>query len=129
MKISHLDHVVLTVRDFSATIQFYENVLGMKHAMFDGEFLALHFGNQKINLHPYRKEYCPHAEYTLPGAADLCFISEGTIEIIASELERHGVKIEVGPVPQTGAGGPMQSVYFKDPDRNLIEVAVYNQRT
>jgi catechol 2,3-dioxygenase-like lactoylglutathione lyase family enzyme len=126
MNITHLDHVVLTVRDFSRTIEFYERVLGMTHAVFDGDFHALHFGNQKINLHPYRKEYSPHAEYTLPGTADLCFVSEGNMANIVSQLERHGLEIEVGPIPQTGARGPMQSVYFRDPDRNLIEIAVYD---
>ncbi|MFT4067648.1 VOC family protein [Paraburkholderia sp.] len=126
MNITHLDHLVLTVRDFSRTIEFYEGVLGMKHAVFDSDFHALHFGNQKINLHPYRNEYSPHAEHTLPGTGDLCFISEGSMESIVSELGRRGVKIEVGPVPQTGARGPMQSVYFRDPDGNLIEIAIYD---
>lgn len=125
MQIKAIDHVVLTVRDMQATIDFYQRVLGMKHVVFEGEYNALHFGQQKINLHPFRAEYQPHADIPAPGTGDLCLICDGAIGAVADELRRHGVEIEVGPVPQTGATGQMESVYFRDPDRNLIEVACY----
>ena len=125
MKIKGLDHVVLTVRDMAQTIDFYRRVLGMRHVVFDGSYNALHFGNQKINLHPYRGEYTPHADIPAPGTGDLCLIAEGGIDDIVQELGTLEIPIEVGPVDQTGACGAMRSVYFRDPDRNLIEVACY----
>jgi catechol 2,3-dioxygenase-like lactoylglutathione lyase family enzyme len=125
MKITGLDHVVLTVRNMARTIDFYRRVLGMRHVVFDGTYDALHFGNQKINLHPYRAEYTPHADIPAPGTGDLCFIAEGGIDDIVHELEALKISVEVGPVNQTGACGAMRSVYFRDPDSNLIEVACY----
>jgi catechol 2,3-dioxygenase-like lactoylglutathione lyase family enzyme len=125
MKISGLDHMVLTVRDMAATIDFYQRVLGMRHVLFEGTHDALHFGNQKINLHPFRAEYTPHADIPAPGTGDLCLIAEGGIDDIVRELAALGIPIEVGPVDQTGARGSMRSVYFRDPDKNLIEVACY----
>jgi catechol 2,3-dioxygenase-like lactoylglutathione lyase family enzyme len=74
MKIVGLDHVVLTVRDLDRTIAFYERVLGFQHVVFEGRYNALHFAAQKINLHPYRNEYEPHAAVTLPGTGD-CALS------------------------------------------------------
>lgn len=126
MKITAVDHVVLTVRDMQATIQFYCEVLGMKHVVFEGHYNALHFGNQKINLHPYRAEYLPHADLPFPGTADFCFIAAGTIDSVIADLKKFNHPIEVGPVPQTGATGIMQSVYLRDPDKNLIEIACYD---
>ncbi|MGX5843615.1 VOC family protein [Mesorhizobium sp. ArgA1] len=126
MRIEGLDHVVLTVRDMARTIDFYQRVLGMCHVVFDGSYNALHFGDQKINLHPYCAEYTPHADIPGPGTGDLCFIAAGGIDDIEHELRALGIPIEVGPVGQTGARGAMQSVYFRDPDRNLIEVACYS---
>jgi catechol 2,3-dioxygenase-like lactoylglutathione lyase family enzyme len=125
MKIVSVDHFVLTVRDVGRTIKFYQEVLGMKHFIFDEGCHALHFGTQKINLHPYRNEYEPHADITLPGSADFCFISDTRMEDIVEALARSGVEIEDGPCLQQGARGKMQSVYFRDPDGNLVEVAVY----
>ena len=125
MKITGLDHVVLTVRDMKRTIAFYQRVLGFEHVVFDGGYDALHFGNQKINLHPYRKEYEPHAAATMPGTGDLCFISNSEIGAVIKRLAEIQVAIELGPVPQTGARGAMMSVYFRDPDENLVEVASY----
>jgi catechol 2,3-dioxygenase-like lactoylglutathione lyase family enzyme len=125
MKICGLDHIVLTVRDITVTIEFYQRVLGMRHVVFDEMYNALHFGNQKINLHLYRAEYIPHADIPAPGTGDLCFIAEGNIDEIVKEMRNFGIPIEVGPVNQTGAQGQMTSVYFRDPDKNLIEVACY----
>jgi catechol 2,3-dioxygenase-like lactoylglutathione lyase family enzyme len=125
MRISGLDHVVLMVRDLQETITFYCDVLGMRHVVFEGTYNALHFGNQKINLHPYRSEYVPHADLPSPGATDLCFVSDTRIVDVIAELSNAGHPIEVGPVEQTGAIGLMTSVYVRDPDRNLVEIACY----
>jgi catechol 2,3-dioxygenase-like lactoylglutathione lyase family enzyme len=125
MKIRGIDHVVLTVRDIPATIEFYQRALGMRHEIFEGQYNALHFGDQKINLHPYRAEYAPHANIPAPGTGDICFVSDGKIEDVIEKLRSREIAIEVGPVDQTGALGRMRSIYFRDPDRNLIEVACY----
>lgn len=126
MKVASIDHVVLTVRDISKTIDFYQRVLGMRHVVFEGTFNALHFGAQKINLHPFRSEYLPHADIPAPGTGDMCLICDGEIEEVVRDLGLHAVEIEVGPVGQTGARGSMSSVYIRDPDRNLIELACYD---
>jgi catechol 2,3-dioxygenase-like lactoylglutathione lyase family enzyme len=125
VRIASIDHLVLTVRDISRTVEFYQRVLGMEHVVFEGNFNALHFGSQKINLHPFRAEYLPHADIPAPGTSDMCLVCEGEIAEVARELKTHGVEIEVGPVEQTGASGLMTSVYIRDPDRNLVEIACY----
>ena len=125
VKLAGIDHLVLTVRDIPRTIEFYERVLGMRHVVFEGTFDALHFGSQKINLHPFRAEYLPHADIPAPGTGDMCLVCDGTIEEVVRDLATHGVEIELGPVEQTGAIGSMNSVYIRDPDKNLIELACY----
>lgn len=125
MRVVSIDHVVLTVRDMSTTIEFYQRVLGMRHVVFEDKFNALHFGSQKINLHPFRAEYLPHADIPAPGTGDMCLVCNGTIDQVVHDLAAHGVTIELGPIDQTGARGTMSSVYFRDPDKNLIEVACY----
>ena len=125
VNIASIDHVVLTVRDMAKTIDFYQRVLGMSHVLFEGKFNALHFGNQKINLHPFRAEYLPHADIPVPGTGDICLVCDGEIEEVVRELRTHSIQIELGPVEQTGARGGMSSVYIRDPDRNLVEVACY----
>lgn len=125
MRIASIDHLVLTVRDIPRTVEFYQRVLGMEHVVFEGNFNALHFGTQKINLHPFRAEYLPHADIPAPGTGDICLVCEGEIEEVVRDLATQGVVIEVGPVEQTGARGLMNSVYIRDPDRNLVEIACY----
>jgi len=125
VRIASIDHLVLTVRDIPRTVEFYQRVLGMEHVVFEGNFNALHFGNQKINLHPFRAEYLPHADIPAPGTGDICLVCEGQIEEVVRDLAAQGVVIEVGPVEQTGARGLMNSVYIRDPDRNLVEIACY----
>ena len=126
MKIERLDHWVLTVRDIDATVAFYERVLGMRPITFGNGRRALVFGEQKINLHPAQAPLRPHAAQPTPGSADLCLITRAPIGEVIAELESAGVAIEEGPVPRTGALGPITSVYFRDPDGNLIEVSRYN---
>jgi catechol 2,3-dioxygenase-like lactoylglutathione lyase family enzyme len=123
VKIDRLDHLVLTVRDVEATCAFYSRVLGMEAITFGNGRRALGFGNQKINLHPADAPIPPHALHPQPGSADLCFIASGPISEIISDLGKNGVVIERGPVRRTGAKGPIVSVYFRDPDSNLIEIA------
>lgn len=125
MKIDRLDHLVLTVRDVNATIDFYSRVLGMQDVVFSGGRHALAFGREKINLHAADAPLAPHARRPTPGSADLCLITSTPIADVIEHLQRCGVTIEQGPVPRTGATGPILSVYFRDPDENLIEVSNY----
>ena len=127
LKISHLDHLVLTVKSISATIAFYESVLGMRATSFAGERFALHFGNQKINLHQAGHEFDPKALNPQPGSADLCFIAEGTIDDVVRHLEFCKMAPEEDPCSRTGACGMIESVYIRDPDQNLIEISVYGK--
>ena len=122
MRIRALDHLVLTVADIDVTLSFYERVLGMRPVQF-GERFALGFGDQKLNLHEAGGEFEPKAALPTPGSADLCFLIDGSVDAAADELGRLGVVIEEGPVERTGARGPLRSIYFRDPDGNLIEVA------
>ena len=124
--IDRLDHMVLTVADIEATCAFYGRVLGMEKVVFAGARTALAFGRQKINLHPAGNEYSPRAAHSVPGSGDLCLITETPLENVIAHLEACGVAIEEGPVAKTGATGPITSVYFRDPDGNLIEVANYD---
>lgn len=125
--IDSLDHLVLTVRDIAISVAFYERVLGMKEARFtvaDGSVrVALAFGRQKINLHEAGREFEPKAAHATPGSADLCFLTREPIEAVQARLQASGAIIIEGPVRRTGATGPILSVYIRDPDGNLIEIA------
>jgi catechol 2,3-dioxygenase-like lactoylglutathione lyase family enzyme len=123
--IDRLDHLVLTVADIDATCEFYGRILGMERVSFAGGRTALSFGNQKINLHPAGNEYDPKAETPMPGSGDLCFITETPLDTVMAHLGDCGVEIIEGPAMKTGAVGPIRSVYFRDPDGNLIEVSNY----
>ncbi len=123
MHIDRIDHVVLTVRDIEATCAFYERVLGMKVHKFEGGRRALAFGNQKFNLHQAGKEFEPKADRATPGSADFCLIAVTPIAEVVAHLKSCGVHILEGPVQRTGATGPILSVYFRDPDLNLVEVS------
>ena len=123
MKIESLDHLVLTVASIEATCAFYTDVMGMKAITFEGGRTALHFGIQKINLHLAGHEFEPKAERPVPGSGDLCFLTETPIEDVTAHLQSLNVDIIEGPVARTGAMGPLRSLYFRDPDGNLIEVA------
>lgn len=125
MKISHLDHFVLTVSDIDASSAFYQRVLGMEEVRFGEGRLALVFGQQKINLHQRGKEFKPHAQHVQTGSADLCFIASTSLEDVIAHLAAENVALLEGPVSRTGAVGTIESVYFRDPDGNLIEVSNY----
>ena len=123
MHIDSLDHFVLTVVDVDATCAFYERVLGMRPVTFGAGRRALAFGSQKINLHPHGREYEPKAHRPTPGSADVCLLTSVPLDQVMRHLAACGVAIVEGPVPRTGATGPLMSVYFRDPDLNLIEVS------
>lgn len=122
--LSGLDHLVLTVADMQATVAFYRDVLGMQVETFrpaDGSTrTALTFGVQKINLHPADAPFEPRAAAATPGSADLCFLSETPLAQWQAAL---GDRVIAGPVPRTGATGPILSLYLRDPDGNLIEIS------
>jgi catechol 2,3-dioxygenase-like lactoylglutathione lyase family enzyme len=121
--VAALDHLVLTVRDVEATCLFYARVLGMGVTTFAGGRKALFFGTQKINLHQYGKEFEPKAKRPVPGSADLCFTTAVPVAAVVEHLGSCGVALLAGPVPRTGATGALISVYFRDPDGNLLEVS------
>ncbi|MEL6769911.1 MAG: VOC family protein [Bacteroidota bacterium] len=121
--IDSLDHLVLTVRDLDATIAFYTEALGMEVVTFGEGRKALHFGSQKINLHCAGHEFEPKADAPTPGSADLCFLTGVPVEEVAERLSRLSIAVVEGPVDRTGATGPIRSVYVRDPDDNLVEIA------
>ena len=125
MQIERIDHLVLTVQDTAATCEFYAKVLGMTVVTFGEGRKALTFGRQKFNLHEAGREFEPKADRATPGSADLCLITQEPLSDVIDHLAACGVAILDGPVPRTGALGPIMSVYFRDPDRNLIEVSTY----
>ena len=125
MHIDRLDHLVLTVASIDATAEFYTRVLGMGVVTFGAGRTALTFGTSKINLHEAGKEFEPKARRPTPGSADICLIVEDGITEVMAELAAAGVTVEEGPVPRTGATGPITSCYLRDPDQNLIELSNY----
>ena len=125
MKIDAIDHVVLTVKDIEATCAFYARALGMKVVTFAPGRKALAFGSQKLNLHQQGKEFEPRALNPIPGSGDLCLITSLEMKEVVAHLQACGVALIDGPVKRTGAVGTLLSVYFRDPDQNLIEVSNY----
>jgi catechol 2,3-dioxygenase-like lactoylglutathione lyase family enzyme len=123
--VSRIDHFVLTVADVEATCAFYGKALGMETVTFSGGRKGLAFGEQKINLHRHGSEFVPHARAIAPGSGDFCLTSTVPLEEIIAHLAAAGVAIEEGPVAKTGARSKLRSVYFRDPDGNLVEVSEY----
>ena len=123
--IDRIDHIVLTCHDVERTVAFYQQVLGMEPVTFAGGRRGLAFGRQKFNLHQAGREFEPKALKPAPGAIDLCLITLTPLADVQAHLKANGVAIIEGPVQKTGATGPIQSVYFRDPDGNLIEVSNY----
>lgn len=122
--IDRIDHVVLTVRDIAVTLDFYSRVLGMTPVEFGGR-RGLAFGRQKFNLHEAGNEFEPKAHLAKPGTIDICLITTTPIDAVIAHLTRENVPILSGPVMRTGAIGQIRSVYFRDPDQNLVEVSNY----
>ena len=124
--IDHVDHIVLTTRDLAGCIRFYSEVLGMKLESFRTPTetrQALKFGNQKINLHEWGREFTPRAHVAAPGTLDLCFIASVPLDEVIAKLRTSHVPILEGPVMKTGATGKIRSVYVRDPDLNLVEIS------
>jgi catechol 2,3-dioxygenase-like lactoylglutathione lyase family enzyme len=120
-----IDHFVLTVASLDATLDFYERVLGMKRDIVAGRPASLRFGTHKINVHQRDKTFEPKATRPTPGSSDFCLVTDWPIEAVLSHLAAEGVQPQLGPVALNGARGPMTSVYFRDPDGNLVEVSHY----
>ena len=120
--ISHIDHLVLTVADIERSVSFYTRVLQMEPVTFAAGRRALKFGRQKINLQTLGQERRNHAA---TGSGDLCLITDWPLARVVAHLAAEGVPLLEGPVVKSGAQGPIESVYFNDPDGNLIEVSVY----
>lgn len=125
MKVTHLDHLVLTTARLDACLHFYVDLLGMEADEQGGRW-AVKFGHQKLNIHRRPGEFLPAARYPHPGSLDLCLIVEGPIEAVAAELAAKGLVPELGVVTRTGANGPIDSIYLRDPDGNLVELSVYH---
>ncbi|MFC5068299.1 VOC family protein [Flaviflagellibacter deserti] len=124
MKVLRIDHLVLTVSSIPRSVAFYRDVLGVEEKLFGEDRIALSLGEQKINLHQVNHTFEPKAACPMPGSADLCFVVED-LDAAVSRIARAGITIEEGPVTRSGALGPIQSIYVRDPDLNLIELSVY----
>jgi MFS family permease len=124
--IASIDHIVLTVKSISASLDFYTRVLGMTEETFGANHRkALRFGDQKFNLHQAGDKGITdiYAAHPTSGAVDLCLLAAVPLDQVIAKLKAENVPIEMGPVPRTGARWPIRSVYFRDPDNNLIEVS------
>jgi catechol 2,3-dioxygenase-like lactoylglutathione lyase family enzyme len=126
MKIDSIDHVVFTVKDINATCDFYTKVLGMEVVTFGEGRKALAFGSQKINLQQLGRESTLVADTPTSGSADICFVTSVPVSEVIAHLNSCGVRLVGGPVERNGARGMMMSVYFRDPDLNLVEVSNYS---
>lgn len=124
MKIKNFDHIVITTLNLEECLNFYVNILGMELDDANNRY-AVKFGNQKINIHRGKAEFLPAAGNVTVGSADICLIAEGNINSIYEELVSKNVEIELGIVPRTGAVGKIDSIYLRDPDKNLVEISVY----
>ena len=128
--VDRLDHLVITCRDVEISASWYQRVLGMEREEFGPHRrTSLRFGGQKINLRPIsatQEEWFTGAAGGVPGTDDLCFIVAMKSDQVAEYLRACGVTVEVGPVAKAGALGPIMSVYCRDPDGNLIEIASYS---
>ncbi|RIA55117.1 catechol 2,3-dioxygenase-like lactoylglutathione lyase family enzyme [Dichotomicrobium thermohalophilum] len=127
MNITGLDHIVLTVKSIERTCDFYEQMLGAEVIKYNGGRTALGLGDQKINLHEVGKEFEPKANAPTPGSGDICLITTASLAQVEQNLLARGVEIEEGPIERTGARGPIKSIYIRDPDGNLIEIASYSE--
>jgi catechol 2,3-dioxygenase-like lactoylglutathione lyase family enzyme len=121
--LGHLDHFVIPCRDVEEMAAFYERALDMRREVFDGGRISLHFGRQKINLQPAGRYDGLTAAAHLPGTQDFCLLAETPVADVKRLLEARGIELITGLVERTGAQGPISSLYFRDPDGNLVEIA------
>ena len=132
VKVQALDHLVINVADVAASAEWYRKILGMEVKMFDpgggkAPRTSLQFGQQKINVRPRNADKAEWftADHQTAGSEDLCFLTSSTPDEVVAHLRAHGVAIEKGPVPTSGARGTLRSVYCRDPDGSLIEISSY----
>ena len=123
--IASIDHVVLTTRDEAQCIDFYTRVLGLQLERYGDNRIALRFGQQKINVHQPGVGAGLKAQHPTPGSLDFCFIAAVPLDAVIEQLRACGVAIIAGPSPRAGAHGPIRSIYVRDPDDNLVEIAEY----
>ena len=121
MKFKNIDHIVITTQNLEACLHFYADILGMDRGRY-----AVRFGQQKFNIHTRKAEFLPAAEHPTYGSLDLCLILDGSLDEAKQEIEEKGYLVELGPVARHGARGEMRSIYLRDPDRNLVELAEYS---
>lgn len=126
MCIEDVDHIVITTSNLDACLHFYVDVLGMRLDR-DGSRYAVRFGQHKFNIHTRPAEFLPAAQRPMPGSLDLCLTVKAPLEDVRREIEAAGWPIELGPVARHGACGPMQSIYLRDPDGNLVELCSYGE--
>ena len=126
MKIDRFDHMVITTQDLEQCLHFYVDLLGMELDDSNGRY-AVKFGNQKINIHRKKAEFLPAARNVTYGSQDICLIADGDLAEVKAELEAKGCPIELGILPRTGACGPIDSLYLRDPDGNLVELSTYRE--
>ena len=124
MKVERFDHIVVTTDNLEKCLHFYVDILEME-LDHNNDRYAVKFGNQKINIHRKKAEFLPAAKNVTYGSQDICLIAGGDIEDIKAEIEEKGYPIELGIVDRTGACGPIESIYLRDPDGNLVEISVY----
>lgn len=118
-----IDHVVLTVGSIETTCDFYSKALGLEVVTFDGDRRSIQIGEQKLNLHKAGHEFEPTSRRPTPGSGDICLVTDEPLQQVLDRLARVGVPIELGPVERTGAIGQLSSIYIRDPDGNLVEIA------
>lgn len=123
IRIKSIDHLVITAGNLAKTVEFYSRVLGMEHVEFGNGLHAMHFGGQKFNIHNLSTDVTPKARNIAPGSEDFCLLTDTPISEVVTHLNACGVEIEEGPVSRSGAAGILESVYFRDPDGNLVEVS------
>lgn len=124
MQIQSIDHLVLTTKNLKECLHFYGGILDMKITHENGRY-ALHFGNQKINIHTRKGEFQPAAFNPSYGSLDICFVVDEKIEDIRLDIEKKHYPVEEDIVKRHGASGDMHSIYLRDPDGNLIELCSY----
>lgn len=127
ISIDRVDHLVLTVADVDRAVDFYEQILGMEPVIFPGGRHAMRFGNQVIKLHQASELVQPTAQHPVPGSANLCFVTSQPLSEFQEHLRGNDIRIEEGPVSRIGAAGSITSLYLRDPDGNLLEVARYDE--